>query len=93
MTEELFRTDARLDECDARVTQVDERGVRLDRTVFYPHGGGQAGDRGELAPADGRRIAIADTRKGEVPGECARSSRTRSTAARSPPTTRASTST
>ena len=69
MTEELFRADATLADCDARVTHVDERGVRLDRTVFYPHGGGQAGDRGELVLADGRRIAIADTRKGETPGE------------------------
>ena len=69
MTEELFRADATLMECDAVVTQVDERGVQLTRTVFYPHGGGQAGDRGELVLADGRTIAIADTRKGEQPGE------------------------
>jgi len=69
MTEELFRDDATLMECEAHVTQVDERGVQLDRTVFYPHGGGQAGDRGELVLADGRVIVIADTRKGEVPGD------------------------
>ena len=68
-TEELFREDAHLTECDARVVAVDERGVRLDRTVFYPQGGGQAGDAGELVRFDGTRIAIADTRKGEVPGE------------------------
>ena len=69
MTEELFRDDAALAGCEARVVHVDERGVRLDRTVFYPHGGGQAGDRGELVLADGRVVAIADTRKGEAPGE------------------------
>ena len=69
MTDELFRSDATLTECEAVVTAVDERGVQLDRTVFYPHGGGQAGDRGELALADGRVVAIADTRKGEQPGE------------------------
>jgi len=68
-TEELFREDSRLSECVARVTAVDARGVRLDRTVFYPQGGGQAGDAGELILADGTRIAIADTRKGEAPGE------------------------
>ena len=69
MTEELFREDATLAECDAVVTHVDERGVQLDRTVFYPHGGGQAGDRGELLLVDGRAVTIADTRKGETPGE------------------------
>jgi len=69
MTEELFRADATLTECDAVVTHVDERGVQLTRTVFYPHGGGQAGDRGELVLADGRAVVIADTRKGEQPGD------------------------
>jgi misacylated tRNA(Ala) deacylase len=69
MTEELFREDATLEECDARVTAVDERGVHLDRTVFYPHGGGQAGDHGELVLADGTAIAIVDTKKGATPGE------------------------
>lgn len=69
MTEELFRHDATLIDCDAVVTHVDERGVQLTRTVFYPHGGGQAGDRGELVLADGRVVAIADTRKGEQPGD------------------------
>jgi len=69
MTIELFREDATLIDCDAVVTAVDERGVQLDRTVFYPHGGGQAGDRGELVLVGGRAVAIADTRKGEQPGE------------------------
>jgi len=62
-TEELFREDARLAECEARIVALDERGVRLDRTVFYPLGGGQAGDTGVLALADGRELVIADTRK------------------------------
>ena len=69
MTEELFREDAGLAECRARVVSVDARGVRLDRTVFYPLGGGQAGDRGTLRADDGRELAIVDTRKGEAPGE------------------------
>jgi len=68
-TIELFREDARLRTCDALVTAIDERGIRLDRSVFYPHGGGQAGDSGEIRGPDGRVIAIADTRKGETPGE------------------------
>ena len=63
MTEELFRQNATLEHCAARVLAVDEAGVVLDRTVFYPLGGGQAGDAGWLQAADGARIAIADTRK------------------------------
>lgn len=69
MTEELFREDARQTCCEARIVALDERGIRLDRTVFYPLGGGQAGDSGVLVLADGRRITIADTRKGTGPGE------------------------
>lgn len=63
MTEELFREDATLLECEATVLAVDEAGVVLDRTVFYPLGGGQAGDAGRLELPDGRRLAVVDTRK------------------------------
>ena len=69
MNEELFREDASLHECSARVLSIDELGVRLDRTVFYPQGGGQAGDAGLLRLADGRELAVIDTRKGALPGE------------------------
>ncbi|WP_077034431.1 alanyl-tRNA editing protein [Pelomonas sp. KK5] len=65
MTIDLFREDATLRECSATLLRADERGLLLDRTVFYPQGGGQAGDAGELRLADGRVIAIADTKKGE----------------------------
>jgi len=63
MTDDLFRSDAYLRDCEARVVAVDEGAILLDRTVFYPLGGGQAGDSGRLLLADGREIAIADTRK------------------------------
>jgi len=63
MTDELFRSDAYLRDCEARILRVEESGIVLDRTVFYPQGGGQAGDCGSLLLADGRRLAIADTRK------------------------------
>lgn len=69
MTEELFREDAACLQCEARITAIDERGLQLERTVFYPQGGGQAGDTGVLRRADGRELAIADTRKGAAPGE------------------------
>ena len=69
MTEEVFRQDAYARTCEARITAVDDAGVRLDRTVFYPLGGGQPGDRGELTLDDGTAIRIVDTRKGEAAGE------------------------
>src|SRR5689334_8487944 len=68
-TGELFREDAYLKSCDAIVTAVDEKGIRLDRTVFYPTGGGQPGDTGRLRLADGTVIEIKDTIKGAAPGE------------------------
>jgi len=68
-TEELFREDAYRTESPARVVACDARGIVLDRTVFYPRGGGQAGDSGALVRGDGSAIAITDTVKGEAPGE------------------------
>ncbi|MDQ8001749.1 MAG: alanyl-tRNA editing protein [Pseudomonadota bacterium] len=65
MTLDLFRTDAYLRDCEARVLRADADGVVLDRTVFYPLGGGQAGDAGVLRLADGAELAIVDTRKGK----------------------------
>ena len=52
-TELLFRDDAYLRSCTAKVIAVHDRGIELDRTVFYPAGGGQPGDIGELRRADG----------------------------------------
>jgi misacylated tRNA(Ala) deacylase len=63
MTDELFREDAALAACDARVVALAEGGAILDRTVFYPLGGGQAGDAGTLRDTQGREFAVIDTRK------------------------------
>ena len=68
MTEPVFRDEPYRREVDARIAGMDERGIRLDRSVFYPRSGGQAGDAGELLLAGGARIAIADTVKGEGAG-------------------------
>jgi misacylated tRNA(Ala) deacylase len=62
-TEALFRRDAYLRSCDAIVTRVSDDGVELDRTVFYPLGGGQAGDSGQLTLADGTSLRVVDARK------------------------------
>ena len=67
-TELLFRDDAYLRSATARVVAVHQRGIELDRTIFYPLGGGQPGDTGVLVRESGERIAVTDTRKGEAPG-------------------------
>jgi misacylated tRNA(Ala) deacylase len=61
-TELVFRDDWYAETCEAGVLAVTERGgIILDRTVFYPTGGGQPGDSGALLLPDGGRIAIATT--------------------------------
>ncbi len=64
MTEAVFQKDSYLTELDATITAVDEGVIELDRTIFYPLGGGQPGDSGWLEAAGGQRFAITDTRKG-----------------------------
>ena len=61
----MFREDGYVRSCPARITAVDERGIHLDRTVFYPTGGGQPGDTGALRLASGETIAIANAIKGD----------------------------
>jgi misacylated tRNA(Ala) deacylase len=59
VAELLFRDDPYLRSCEATVVSVHENAVELDRTVFYPLGGGQAGDTGRLGT-----FRVIDTRKG-----------------------------
>ena len=49
MTDPLYHTDAYLKEFDAVVTAVEGNAVALDRTAFYPGGGGQPHDLGLLS--------------------------------------------
>jgi misacylated tRNA(Ala) deacylase len=69
MTEAIWRSEPYRRETAARVVRADASGIVLDRTVFYPRGGGQAGDAGEIVRGDGAVIAIADTVKGDAPDE------------------------
>ena len=62
MTEQLYRADAYLRECAARVLAVNERGgIVLDRTVFYASAGGQPGDKACLEIEGGGSCPIATT--------------------------------
>src|SRR5688572_22443656 len=64
-TAPLYRDDAYAKTCEAQVVAVTpEGGVVLDRTVFYPQGGEQPGDRGLIRSQDGREIAIKNTLHG-----------------------------
>jgi misacylated tRNA(Ala) deacylase len=59
MAKLLFREEPYLKSCEATVIAVHGEAVELDCTVFYPLGGGQAGDTGKLGP-----WRVLDTRKG-----------------------------
>jgi len=65
MTELLYQTDSYLQTFDAAVTALDEanHGVILDRTAFYPGGGGQPADRGTLALDGGASVTVSRARK------------------------------
>lgn len=77
MTELLYYQDAYLREFEARVVAVGPEGVVLDRTAFYPGGGGQPCDVGRLS-MPGRSLAVSSVKKvegriwhrldGEAPG-------------------------
>lgn len=65
-TELIFRDEPYSRSCEATVSAIGEDGIELDRTVFYPTGGGQPGDSGRLV-FDGGEIPLADTVKGQGP--------------------------
>ncbi|HSR48772.1 MAG TPA: alanyl-tRNA editing protein [Anaerolineales bacterium] len=73
----LYYEDAYAQEFEATVTGVEGRWVCLDRTGFYPGGGGQPSDEGELRFAGGAARIVAARKnaadvwlelEGELPG-------------------------
>jgi len=62
MTEELFLADSYLREFEARVERLAGREVILDRTAFYPGGGGQPPDKGTLGIGP-VRASVVDVRR------------------------------
>jgi misacylated tRNA(Ala) deacylase len=70
MTELVCLSDSYLKECDSEVLSASGKELILDRTVFFPRGGGQPGDRGRLvlvsgseSPASGSGFRVLDVYK------------------------------
>ena len=63
MTDLLYFTDSYLRSFDAAVIAADDRRVALDRTAFYPTGGGQPHDRGWIEPTTGARLEVVEVRR------------------------------
>jgi misacylated tRNA(Ala) deacylase len=61
-TDLLYLSDSYLREFDAAVVELDGAAVALDRTAFYPRGGGQMSDRGVLRAAQ-RTYPVMDVQK------------------------------
>jgi len=59
----IHREDPYARQCEGFVTRIADDGVELDRTVFYPLGGGQAGDAGTLLLGEGTTLDVIDARK------------------------------
>jgi misacylated tRNA(Ala) deacylase len=67
MTELLYQTDSYIQDFDSIVSSVlpEERAVILDRTAFYPGGGGQPCDFGSLSTAGGLYPVVKVKKQGE----------------------------
>jgi misacylated tRNA(Ala) deacylase len=63
MTELLYMSDSYLREFEATVMAVEENGVVLDKTAFYPQGGGQPSDEGTLGDQEGREHVVLKVQK------------------------------
>ena len=66
MTKHLYQTDSYLREFDAVVTAVDGQAVALDRTAFYPGGGGQPHDLGLLTWDEGSSAVTRVKKQGDT---------------------------
>jgi misacylated tRNA(Ala) deacylase len=65
MTDLLYLTDCYLKEFQAAVVAVEGNGVALDRTTFYPGGGGQPADQGRLLWDDGEAQLVKVKKQGD----------------------------
>ena len=61
MTIELFRNDSYLKSCNSKIIKIEDDGIILDQTIFYPEAGGQPGDKGKIIIGN-EQIDVLDTR-------------------------------
>ncbi|MEM1646616.1 MAG: alanine--tRNA ligase [Ignisphaera sp.] len=61
-TQQLFHIDQYLRKFEAKILGIFNNYIILDKTAFYPEGGGQLGDKGYLR-VGGRSIKVVDTKK------------------------------
>ena len=66
MTDLLYQTDGQLREFDATATGMDGNAVALDRSAFYPGGGGQPNDVGVLRADKGEWQVVKVRKAGDV---------------------------
>ncbi len=64
MTDAVYYTDPYAQSLDASISDIGPDYVVLDRTIFYPTGGGQPGDTGVIGDGS-NSIQVVDTRKGD----------------------------
>ncbi len=64
MIDALYQSDAYLRTADLPILGSHEDGILVERSLFYPQGGGQPGDKGQIELADGTMIPVLTTRYG-----------------------------
>jgi len=63
MTQKIYYQDPFLTKCKAKIVEISDNAVILDKTIAFPEGGGQEGDRGVFVLEDGSKIEFIDTQK------------------------------
>ncbi|MEQ8657710.1 MAG: alanyl-tRNA editing protein [Hyphomicrobiales bacterium] len=64
MIDALYQSDSYLRTADLPITGLHEDGVLVERSIFYPQGGGQPGDKGMLEFSNGDTVPVLTTRYG-----------------------------
>lgn len=63
-TQTVYYEDVLLSSCEATILKVSDDYIILDKTVAFPEGGGQEGDKGVIKKKNGEIIEFIDTQKG-----------------------------